>query len=58
MMPQRRTVAVAVLVMFLGALAWLVMRQPAVTGDKQIFGPYVSWMLLVGAVPGDEVRSR
>jgi hypothetical protein len=64
MAPRRRAVVGIVLVMFaiIGAITWAVMRPLApgpaaagvVTGGKHVFGPNVSWMLLVGAVPGDE----
>ena len=42
------------MLLIIGAIAWLAMRPAMVTDGKQIFGPNVSWMLLVGVVPGDE----
>lgn len=47
-------VAIVVMLFITGAATWWVVRQPGVSGGKQIFGPNVSWMLLVGAIPGDE----
>ena len=65
MVERRRAMVGIVLVMLLiviGVVTWAVMRVPAprpaaagvVTGEKRIFGPGAPWMLLVGAVPGDE----
>ena len=55
-------IALAMLVITGGSAAWVFVRAYApgaaavggVASEKRIFGPGASWMLLVGAVPGDE----
>lgn len=65
-MVQRRRVTVGIVlvtfVIIVGVITWAVMSAPVprpaaagmAIGEKPIFGPGASWMLLVGAVPGDE----
>jgi hypothetical protein len=46
--------AVVAILAVVGVVAWAVMRPVAMQGERQPFGPGASWMLVVGAVPGDE----
>ena len=58
----RLALATALVMSIITGVGWMLIRPPlpgpaaadATTGQKPIFGPGASWMLLVGAVPGDE----
>jgi hypothetical protein len=58
----RVALATALVMSIITGVGWMLIRPPlpglaaadATTGQKPIFGPKASWMLLVGAVPGDE----
>lgn len=58
---RRAAVATALVMSIITGVGWMLMRPPlpgpaavdATTGQKPIFDPGASWMLLVGAVSGD-----